>query len=56
MKTKKEWACIDLKISIMSDENKDVFEISVTNGYRGVSYGEQMPTLKEILEDFDYGK
>ena len=52
MKTKKGWACIHLNLTIQSDENGNIFDININNGYRSVSY-ETLPSLKEILEDFD---
>lgn len=53
MKTSKEWACIKLNLTIQSDDKGEIFDININDGYRSVSY-DKMPTLKEVLNDFDY--
>ena len=52
MKTKRIWECIHLNLTIQSDDNNEIFDININNGYKSISY-DDMPTLKEILEDFD---
>lgn len=52
MRTKKEWATIRLTLTIESDDNKDIYNINLSDGNQSISFDE-MPSLKTILEDFD---
>ena len=50
----KAWETIEIKVTIKSDENGQVWDINFSDGYRSISYDNYMPTIKEVLEDFDY--
>lgn len=50
----KAFDVIKLRVTIQTDENGEVFDVNITDGYRSISYAETMPTLKEILEDFGH--
>ncbi len=54
MKTKKPWTTLKINLTIESDENGDVWQVNVNDGYKSISYDDYVPTLKELLEDFDY--
>ena len=52
IKTKKPFECLHLNLTIQSDDNGNIFDININNGYKSVSY-ETMPTLKQIVEEFE---
>ena len=53
-KCRKAWTVLKLNLTIQTDEKGYVWDINVNDGYRSCSYDNCMPTLEEIIEEFDY--
>lgn len=53
IKTRKSFEVLKLNLTIQSDENNKIFDININDGCKSVSY-DDIPTLKEIIEIFDY--
>jgi len=52
-KTKKEFTVLEIRLTIQTDENGEVWDVNLYDGLNSVSYGDYLPSLDEIIEEFD---
>ena len=55
IKTKTPYKVLRISLTIQTDENGEIFDVNLSDGYKSISYdGEYLPPLEKIVKDFDY--